>query len=257
MSPPENPEGASPSPPEKPGPIPREAIQAAAAAYYTRAASLADAARQRAQTAFTMASAIAAALAAGGAFANIGKEPTHVQVVGFCAFAAWLATAFLLLRAAVSEHTSDNAPKADGKDLVERDGLLLARGDAAFIRILYDEVEGERDAVYNRLRGALSAALLALVLTGAAIGLALLGNESAPASKSKVVSAQVSLKTVPKPLVWRCPGLADHSGTGRLDTAELAKTFTRVAFRASQCRRKATTVELPTADIADVEVLGR
>src|SRR6476620_3952112 len=68
-------------------------------AYYPLVVSLPEKARSRAQAAYGVASAIAAALVALGIFGKVGERPLAVQVLGLIALCAWLVTALLFMRA--------------------------------------------------------------------------------------------------------------------------------------------------------------
>src|SRR4051812_42116319 len=117
--------------------VPARVLDAAAEAYYSRAAASADAARGRAQTAFSMASVIAGALGAAGALGHIGDAAAAVQIAGTLAFAAWLGTAWLLLRAAVGEYVPPDmaqlGERGSGVSFVQEDRGFVDRILRAFV----------------------------------------------------------------------------------------------------------------------------
>jgi hypothetical protein len=69
--------------------IPTVVRDAVVNAYYPRALAVPDAARSRAQAAYTIASAIAAALVAAGVFGNLDQRPELVQGLGVAALVGW------------------------------------------------------------------------------------------------------------------------------------------------------------------------
>jgi hypothetical protein len=117
-------------------------------AYWPRALAAADAARTRAQSGFTIASAIATGLIAAGLFANLADRSHWVRYVGGAALALWL-TAMLLFLLAVVSGTGVAALAADQAERGFSVGLLKS-------------VERERLRVERRL-------LAAVVVTSAAV----------------------------------------------------------------------------------------
>jgi hypothetical protein len=140
----------------RPERVAKQAIEAAAAAYYQHSALAASGARERAQTAFTMTSAVAAGFTALGVFTGISSDPTLVQTLAVLAVIAWLLSSALYLYAAVGEYwAKDEQPEKS-----------IARTPEAFIDTVYDDIRGERDAVYDRLRRAVLVSFFALAFTG-------------------------------------------------------------------------------------------
>jgi hypothetical protein len=248
------PSGGEPTEAARPGDVPGEAVQAAAAAYYTRAAGQADAARQRAQTAFTMSSAIAAALAAGGALTHISAQPRAVQILGFCAFAAWLVTAGLLLWAAVGEYRRDDSSPRPAPGVAERDGGWVVVGNRNFIHYLYSEIEHERNAVYDRLALALVLASLAIILTAGAVGVRLFDHQ--PSAKPRV-EAEVSLSRAGvKRLSAACPTAPTiRRISGAIDPAAVGQEVVAVQVDPGTCDSQ-KTLNLHRAEIRQVQLLG-
>src|SRR5436190_378474 len=113
-------------------PVSQKAVDAAAGAYYEGAVGAVEQTRQRAQTAFQMASAIAAAIVAAGFFAHISEKPLWVKLVAVAAFVLWLLSALLLLGAAVGEYREDDPTKLP-RGVVETEGLQGAIGPSAFM----------------------------------------------------------------------------------------------------------------------------
>jgi hypothetical protein len=242
-------EGSTPPLPDR---LPEEAVKAVAEAYYSRAAAGADAARERAQTAFTMTSAIAAALAAAGIFGDITEKTRSVQILGFAAFISWLVTSLLLLYAAVGEfwHPEEAEEDAPPPHYSEYQVMKIAHDDTHFVAVVYQDVRDERDAVYNRLRAALNAALVALALTGATGGVALFeGKPSHP------VDSLVQLNTAGRiDLANLCPTSSGHDQVrAAVDPSELDQPFVQLKLPAGACDGHAVSIELPRADIRGVE----
>lgn len=105
--------------------IPAQVRDAVVDAYYPRALAAPDAARARAQSAYTIASAIAAGLIAAGAFADFGSRPGLVQVLGFASLGGWLAAAALFMVAVSSPLKSMACPQESADEFV-REALRMA-----------------------------------------------------------------------------------------------------------------------------------
>jgi hypothetical protein len=119
-------------------------------AFYPSLLSAGQAARDRAQSAFSIASAITAVLVAGGAFADIGRRSDWLKGLGLLTLAAWVATAFLFLRAVASPVASPNQADVSSED---------------FARAVLANSRAERDAVQSRQRTALWTSGGAMILT--------------------------------------------------------------------------------------------
>jgi hypothetical protein len=78
-----------------------------------------DAARQRAQAAYAIASAIAAGVVAAGLFGNIGEQPLQVQAAAILALIGWLVAAALFLHAVSSPFEIDVAPQSEEDAFVD------------------------------------------------------------------------------------------------------------------------------------------
>jgi hypothetical protein len=146
----------------RPERVAKQAVEAAAAAYYQHSALAASGARERAQTAFTMTSAVAAGFTALGVFTGVSSAPTWVQVSAVLAVLAWLLSSALYLHAAVGEYRV----KGDQPE------TSTVRTPEAFIQMVYDDIRGERDAVYDRLFRAVLVSFVALAFTGLTVGTA-------------------------------------------------------------------------------------
>jgi hypothetical protein len=124
--------------------------EAVVAAYYPAAVAAADAARDRAQRAYGISSAIAASLVAFGAFSDFESRPLLVQIFGIVAITAWLAAALLFM------FTIGSAPSATTTTYKTPD---------AFVHAALERARTERDLVNRRQSYARKATVAAVVLT--------------------------------------------------------------------------------------------
>ena len=76
---------------------PKEVRTAVSGAFYPRALAAADTARTRAQSGYTIASAVAAALVAAGILTDICDQQLPIQVLALLSIAAWVVTAILFM----------------------------------------------------------------------------------------------------------------------------------------------------------------
>jgi MFS family permease len=129
-------------------------------AFYRRMLSAPDLARQRAQVAYTIAGAVAAALVAAGAVADLGAKPWWFQVLGAVALVAWLVTAGLFVWAVALPYSAEAPEKIKGR--------------AEFVQFALDDHATEQFHIDRRQAMALSAGTVAAGLTVIAIALVLL-----------------------------------------------------------------------------------
>lgn len=150
--------------PEPDPPTPEEsevddaAYLAVADAYYRKAIDAPEAARRRAQGAYAIAGAVAAAVVTAGAFGDLAGRPLSVRLLGAMALIAWIATAALFMRAVAAPF------KSLRKELFSK---------LDFVNEVMGKAESEREAVDDRQLLARSAAALASFLTVAVVALAL------------------------------------------------------------------------------------
>ena len=138
--------------------VPKAVLDAVVNAYYPQVLAEAEAARRRAQNGYAIAGAIAAALTAAGVLGDLGRQPLAVQLVGCAALAAWLGCALLFLRAVTTPTESVGADSAES-----------STSAGAFVTVVLDHVDEERDAIVARTRWATRVAFVAIALTFAAI----------------------------------------------------------------------------------------
>jgi hypothetical protein len=79
--------------------IPKGVRDAVVATYYPRSIAVADAVRSRAQSAYTISSAIGTVLLAAGVLSGIATKPLIVQILGLASLASWFLSALLFMRA--------------------------------------------------------------------------------------------------------------------------------------------------------------
>jgi hypothetical protein len=131
-------------------PVAAEVREAVVAAYYPAAVAAADAARDRAQRAYGISSAIAGSLVAFGAFSDFESRPLAVQILGIAATSAWLLAALLFMFTIGAARTT-TATTYDTPD--------------AFVRGALDRARTERDSVNRSQSYARMATVAAVVLT--------------------------------------------------------------------------------------------
>lgn len=185
-------------------------------AYYRTKLEAPKAARSNSQNAYTIAAAVAAAVVAAGAFANLSSQPAGVQAVGVAALAVWLVTAGIFMWAVAAPY------QAMGQNSVS--------SEIDFVNEALRRAKSETESINARQRYARFSAVLASLLTVVALGLALF--LPAPSTTKKVVvklssAEQQSLSELcEEPLPTVVPGTADTKtigdGTIEFDPAEKA-----------------------------------
>jgi hypothetical protein len=203
-----------------------------ARAYYASVLNAGDAARTRAQVAFTVTSGIGTALVVGGVFAHIAVRPIWLQILGAAALSMWLVASFFFLRAVGSP--VQTPAKSNVKP-------------SEFLTVVLDRISEDRDAVQRLHATALWASGTALVLTFAlVIGLMVQAGSSPSTGEPATVSISPSglrhLKDV-------CPGITDPA-RAVVDPSSLQKPMT--ALRQVQCATHPSTLELATSAIQSV-----
>lgn len=146
----------------KPPPIDQKVLEAVTTGYYSQLLTAGSTGRARAQAAYTVASATAAALVAAGVLTGISTFPAWVQFFGWMAVVAWLFTAAVFMW--ISRKAPPFSLPPEGADLTARTFVEFALGEA-----VTDALQVEKE-----LRQALISASIALVLTTVAFAAALL-----------------------------------------------------------------------------------
>jgi len=201
-------------------------------AYYPRLVAEADAARARGSNAYTIASAIAAALVAAGIFGGIQDRPTSVKLVLYFALALWLAAACGYIYAVAGTvkptHTGVVGVKTFPYQVAEN-----SRNAAAVI--------GFRLAVSQWLT------VLAIVTTAAGLGLALFLPGTDETKAATVFLSQEGRRD----LLALC-GRSAPAITGRINPDELDGQFLRVTSAQPACPRAGREIRIRTSAIRSV-----
>jgi hypothetical protein len=215
-----------------------EVVKTVTESYYTRGITAADRMRDGANRGYTIASAVAAALVAAGAFAGLGDDPLEVQVAGVASLVAWLFAAALFVWVV-------SYPARTGVD----PGWRTA---AEFVNGVVTGVEAELVELRKRLKLALGFSAIAAVLTAAALGAAVFDTGGEPTEQARLTLTAAAAKAL-KPT---CPQAA--SGLyGTVDPDELDDDVVDVEVPKGQCGAGETTVRLPGDQIlAQTEVKG-
>jgi hypothetical protein len=193
------------------------ARDAVIAAYYPSALAEAQAVRTRAQSAYTIASAVAAAIVAGGFFGDVDQQRLWVQVLGLVTLAAWLLTAGLFIHAIAGTVRPAVVGTQSGVD--------------AFVNAAMDNASNERSTVVGRQGRAYGATVFSIVLTLGLIGVLLFVDPVPPDTKEGVFT----FTTVGTAVVTRsCPS---HEPTlsGAFDPAKLGGAFVTITAGKGQC----------------------
>ena len=205
-------------------------------AYWPRALAAADAARARAQSGFTIASAIATGLIAAGLFTDVGDRAHKARYVGGAALGLWLA-AMLLFLFAVAAPTGE---PAEPQHSVE-----------AFATRLVASVEGERRGIEWRLRLAVAVTSAAVLATAATVitGAMSWGIDRDRGQLVVAAGGLRALECAKNPVVFR----------GKLDVPTLQSSFVIFTLDHSSCALPAgATIRIPhDAVLAFAEKAGQ
>ena len=214
-----------------PDPVAPVAADAVIGAYYPSALQAAESARTRAQAAYTIASAVAAAIVAGGVFGNIDKEPGWVQWLGVATLCAWLIAAGLFIyaiTASVEPPITGDQPDVN-----------------TFVHAALENVGNERKAVIDRQNSAYLVTAIAMVMTVALV-ISLL--EAQP--ESAAVAGTLSLTGAGTTAVQSvCPS-ATAKVHGTFDPAKLGSTFVAITVDKGVCHATRTVnIHVPRAAV--------
>lgn len=212
-----------------------KAVEAIVEGYYSQLMTAGSTARERAQTAYTVASATAAAIVAAGVLTGISKFPSWVQLLGWLALGAWLVTAaiFMWISRKAPLHTN---PSGRAKE-------------QTFLAFAIDEAVDDATKVEKELRRALTGASVALLLTALAIALALL----TPA-QPQTVPATLFLKEDSQGLAANlCPKAETSTNLfGALESDSLGDAFVVLHRDAGFCRNHSVVLRIPRGVITAV-----
>jgi hypothetical protein len=215
---------------------PEEVRDAVVDAYYRRTMSAPESARQRAQAAYGIASALAAGIVAAGLFGGLDRRPTIVQVVAIAALAVWMIAAGLFLHAVSSPFATPPQQQV---------------GTEAFITTALQAVRDEGACIDRWQRWAQFVSLLAAVLTVGAFGLAI--KISVPAGER---DATVTLSAAGAEALKATCKNATRTLSGLISNAALGSEFVEVSLDGRQCGPRQSRVAIPRSQILAVVFRG-
>ena len=222
-------------------PVPAEVDEIVQSTYYSSAFGMAEAVRNRAQTGFSLVTLISAALAATGLTTGFAQESTGVQVVGYVAFCLWLATGALMLWAAIGEFRYRSSNR------IVRDGMPGIAGDENLAERLFEPIVAERNKLNDRLQRAVVAAIVALILTAAAAGLALVDAKSQHLRNARLVLSRDA--SVPHSA---CPLHLPQVLSAALDPSQLSQRFLQLHIPAGEGAKGLTIMDVPSQDVREI-----
>lgn len=192
-------------------------------AYYRRVLDQPEAARRRAQAAYVIASAVAAAVLAAGALGKLDREPALLQILGPIVLVAWLSSAGLFLWAVAVPYRDPDLPEE-------------VKGFNAFLDAVLTSSDNERKDIDSRQRRARITAGVAAALTVLTVVLAL----ALPVT-TKTQAGVLRLRNEARgDLIKLCGKKMPSVVEGEIDTSSLAD--------------RSVAVELPTTACRDTEV---
>jgi MFS family permease len=211
--------------------IPTDVRNAVVGAYYPRALSVPDSARARAQAAYGIASAIAAALVAAGVFGNLSEAARLVQALGVAALVAWLVAAGLFLVAVSAPFEAASQTQSS----VE-----------AFVNAALEAAQTERTKIDGWQTKAGVASGLAAALTVAALVAALVD------TPSSTRAGTIALTTKGQAAVAAACGKMSTKITGSVSPDDLEKNFVSLTLDKGVCGGKSLVVSVPRGQIQAV-----
>lgn len=212
----------------------KSAVDAIVGAYYPRQVSAVDAARSRAQSAYTVSSALATVLLGAGLLTALGERPLIVRGLGSIAIAAWLGAAGLYLRAVASPVTP---PLRDVKD-----------GAAAFVNAVLKRAEAERREIDARLNIANAGSLFALLVTATAIAVAVYW------SPAQTVSGMIVLTRSGAEVIGEVCPQRPGTLTGAVAYESLNTDVLAIEAEEGVCDDVAVLLQVPRSSVAAVRV---
>jgi MFS family permease len=217
-------------------PIARDAV---VSAYYPDALKAAETARTRAQTAYTIASAVAAALVAAGIFGDISKEQGWVKDVGFAALLGWLVAAGMFIFAI----TASVNPVVQG-----------TQGDVdSFVIGVLQNVAAERKTVTDRQNRAYGATAVAILLTAVTIGGVAFSTAPSRLQAGELLVAR-------REIAWLrdlCPDVTSPL-KARFDPDKLGSEYLSVTVDSATCSTNGPTdLRLPKAVVGAAALTGK
>jgi hypothetical protein len=208
---------------------PKDVRDAVVSAYYARVMTSSDAARVRAQAAYGIASAIAAAVVAAGLFGDLDERPAGVQVVAVAALAAWLIAAALFLHTVSSPFDISLQPQT---------------GEEAFVNAALDAIRSERARIDAWQRKAQLASAIAALVTVVAF-VAALRTDHARAERTATVAITAAGAATLKAACGRAPAIL----VGKVSEASLREQFVQLALEPGVCGRDSVDVVIPRSEV--------
>lgn len=207
--------------------------------YYSRSLAGSETARARAQTAFTIISALATLLVGGAALAGITAQQPSVKITMIAAAAMWLVATFLYAQAATGTFSSTTTRR--GLEVTGDEAGSAAKGVIALVHT-------ERDLVRWKTKHANVAAFLAAITSVTAIGLMWILD---PATQSRAV---IKIDHSGIPTIKAACGKGRETLTVTLDVADLSKKYiTLTEIKSADCK-DASKLTIPTKWVASVAV---
>ncbi|MEU3069854.1 hypothetical protein ABZ712_23535 [Streptomyces sp. NPDC006906] len=200
--------------------------------YYSRNLASAETARARAQTAFTIISALATLFVGGAAFAGVSTQQVYVKVAMLLAASLWLTATFLYAQSATGTFSSIT-PKQGGLKVTAAEVATVATSVVAL-------VQTERDLVRWKNRHANSAAFAAASASIIAIGLIwLLPPESLDRTVVKLTeSGQTAIREI-------CHGRSKNEITATVNREDLSKKYITLEDVDAESCQKASELTIP------------
>ena len=211
--------------------IPADVRSALVNAYYPRALAVPDGARSRAQAAYGISSAIAAALVAAGVFGGLDQRPALVQALGVGALVGWLLAAGLYL-VAVSRPFQSAAADQSSADAFASAALTAAKT--------------ERDKVDFWQKAAAFVSGLAAIVTVIALSSALVDTPTDARGATIVLSGKGMAS-----MTAAC-GATRRALTGLVSPGDLEKEFVGMTLDAGECGAKKRFFAVPRSSVSAV-----
>ena len=210
-------------------------VQEVVKAYYPSVLASADAARSRAKDAYTIASAVAAAIVAAGVFGDFANQTRGTKAFAVAALLGWLIAAALFIYAV----GGSTKPKSSGE-----------QPDASsFVRAAINNASEERRSVIKRVGRAQAMTVVAILVTVAAIGWAIFDTATPAHKVGRIVLTPAGTDA----LAPMC-GASVHVLKGSFDPDKLGSAYLEVTLRGKGCGSASVDLHLRKADIAGAAI---
>jgi Na+/melibiose symporter-like transporter len=208
---------------------PKDVRDVVVSAYYARVMTSSDTARARAQAAYGIASAIAAAVVAAGLFGNLGERPAGVQVVAVAALIAWLIAAALFLHTVSSPFDIGLQPQID---------------EEAFISAALEAIRKERARIDAWQRRAQLASAVAALVTVIAF-IAALRTDHAQTQATATVTVTAAGAATLKAACGRVPAVL----IGKASETSLREQFIELTLEPGVCGPSSVDVAIRRSEV--------